>query len=265
MQSLRGVSLPDDEVMNLLQHDFVVTWRNIQKDGFVGLSQGYRADQTAIGTTNGAGGRNVQLVILAPDETVLHVLPGFWHPEDLANELRFARALYLLWLDENKTPVQKQAMYLAMHRAHVRAFDKDTIARSDWQGFDRWEEQSRVTTGPRDTAVMGADGKPLTEKHGVMLKPLCVLVHDRMMSRPFQKYAQFDFESFVDYGRPYYDNNVGMDKGKSFPAAQHANEQRERDRAKAAAEEAKAAAEEAKAADKAAKAGKTVRPVTKAD
>jgi hypothetical protein len=256
MQSLRGVSLPDDEVMNLLQHDFVVTWRNIQKDGFVGLSQGYRADQSAIGTTNGAGGRNVQLVILAPDETVLHVLPGFWHPEDLANELRFARALHLLWLDEDKTPVQKQAMYLAMHRAHVRGFDKDTLARSDWQGFDRWEEQSRMTnSGTRDTAVTGPDGKPLTDKHGVLLKPLCVLVHDRMMSRPFLKLAQFDFETFVDYGRPYYDNNAGMDKGKSFPAAQHANEQRERDKAKAAAEDAKAAG----------KAAKTAKPVTKAD
>jgi hypothetical protein len=152
-----------------------------------------------------------------------------------------------------------------MHRAHVRAYDKDTIARSDWQGFDRWEEQSRMAGGTRDTAVTGADGKPLTEKHGVMLKPTCVLVHDRMMSRPFQKLAQFDFESFVDYGRPYYDNNAGMDKGKSFPAAQHANEQREKDRAKAAAEDAKAAEKAAAEQAKAAKAAKTGKPATKAD
>src|ERR1043166_5622888 len=187
MQSLRGVSLPDDEVMELLQRDFVVTWRNIQKDGYVGLSHGYRTDQTAIGTTNGAGGRNVQLVILAADETVLHVLPGFWHPEDLANELRFARALHQLWLDENKTPAQKQAMYMVLHRAHVRGFDKDTLARSDWQSFDRWEEMRRAQTGGRDPALTGAEGKPLTDKRGVQLKPLCVLVHDRMAARPFEK------------------------------------------------------------------------------
>src|SRR5262245_17948687 len=126
--------------MGLLRDEFVVGWRNIQTDEHVGMSQGYCRDQTAVGTTNGAGGRNVQLIVMAADETVLHVLPGFWHPEDLARELRFARTLHRLWLDDQRTLADKQRLYAAMHRAHVRGFSADTIARSDWQDFDRTVE-----------------------------------------------------------------------------------------------------------------------------
>ena len=40
-------------------------------------------------------------------------------------------------------------------------------------------------------------------------------------------------ESFVDYGRAFYDNNAGLDKGREFPDAVHANQKRERAEAKA--------------------------------
>ena len=79
--------------MALLAGSFVLGARNIEKDGHVGLSRGYRVDQTAVGTTNGAGGRNVQLLVLAADETVVHALPGFWHAEDLLPELRLGLSL----------------------------------------------------------------------------------------------------------------------------------------------------------------------------
>ena len=241
MQSLRGVSLPDAEVMALLRDDFVVGWRNIQADTHVGLSQGYARNQTAVGTTNGAGGRNVQLIVMAADETVLHVLPGFWHPEDLARELRFARALHRLWLDDGRSLDEKRRLYAAMHRAHVRGFTAETIARSDWQDFDRATELARAQQQARDTTVVPGDGASTPAAAGVSLKPLCVLVHDRMLARPFRQLAEFDMESFVDYGRPYYDNNGGIDHGHAFPAAERANRKRELEQAKADAAAAKAA------------------------
>ena len=82
------MTLPDEEVLTFLDEHFVLGTKNIQKELHVGLSHGYSPKQTAVGTTNGAGGRNVQFLVMAPDETVLHVLPGFWHKEDLLAELR---------------------------------------------------------------------------------------------------------------------------------------------------------------------------------
>ena len=76
MQSLRGVTLPNDDVISFLDSRFILAHRNIQKDSYVGLSHGYSPTQSAVGTTNGAGPRNVQFMILAADETVLHALPG---------------------------------------------------------------------------------------------------------------------------------------------------------------------------------------------
>lgn len=227
MQSLRGVTLPDDEVLDLLRDSFTVAWRNIHKDEHVGLSSGYRCSQTALGTTNGAGGRNVQLVVLAPDETVLHVLPGFWHPEDLARELRFARTLCELWCDAGKTREQKQRIKARMHAAHVRELPAAAIARSGWQGFDRRAELDRADAGTRDTFVRSPGGAILHDRHGPRLKPIVTLVHDRMLARPFVPLAAFDMAVFVDYGRPYYDNNAGLDDGVRFPAAERANKKRE--------------------------------------
>lgn len=239
------MTLPDPEVQRVLANEFVLGWQNIEKAEHVGLSHGYRKDQTAVGTTNGAGGRNLQIVLMAPDSTVLHVLPGFWHPEDLVVELEFARALYRLWLDEGRTHAAKVAMFTAMHRAFLHRLSPATIARSDWQSFDAAAELERVGRGEvRDTVVADASGPP-------KMKPVCQLLHERMAQRPFQKLADFDMESYVDYGRAFYDNNEWLDKGRSFPGAAAANLKREREQAREAARREK----EARAGKKAAGSG----------
>ncbi|HEU4417416.1 MAG TPA: hypothetical protein VFT55_00680 [Planctomycetota bacterium] len=220
------MSLPDEEVMDLLQERFLVGFKNIEKESHVGMSHGYRPNQTAVGTTNGAGGRNVQLIVLAADETVLHVLPGFWHAQDLAAELRLALEIHRLHLDETKGSATKKAMFAALHRSHLRRHLEESRSRSEWQGFDQHAEIERCKNETRDTVTFD-NGNPT-------IKPILQVVHERMMARPFKRLADFDMESFVDYGRAYYDNNMGVDKGKQFYGAQHANEKRERDQAKAA-------------------------------
>ena len=74
----------------LLKSDFVVGWKNIQREDYVGASHGYTCEQPAVGTTNGAGPRNTQMFVLSPGGVVLHALPGFWHPDELAAELHFS-------------------------------------------------------------------------------------------------------------------------------------------------------------------------------
>jgi hypothetical protein len=240
LQSLRGVTLPNEEVMDLLREHFVIGKRNIERDGHVGLSHGYRADQSAVGTTNGAGGRNVQFVVLAADETVMHVLPGFWHAEDLIAELKLGLEVHRLYRREDLSQASKHSMFRTLHSAWLREHGDAVARRSEWQGFDRNYEQSRDRDGDRDTFAVGSSGKR-------ELKTIPQLVHDRLIERPFRKFADFGMETFVDYGRPFYDNNQGLDKGREFPRAEHANAKREREQQKAREQ----AEQEAKKAEKA--------------
>ena len=225
--------------MAMLADDFVVGTRNIEKDDHVGLSHGYACDQTAVGTTNGAGGRNVQILILAADETVVHALPGFWHAQDLLPELRLGLDLHRLHTDEAGTAAGKHAMFEALHRSHLRRFGQAAADRGAWQSFDAAHELERANRETRDTVVLVANGPR-------KLKSIPQLVHDRLLTRPFQKLDDFGLDSFVDYGRPFYDNNQGLDRGRNFPRAAHANEQRERDREKAERAAAKDAAKATK-------------------
>jgi len=206
------VTLGDDEVLRMLQDRFVVGTRNNVGDAYVGQSGGYRSAQTCIGTSNGAGGRNVQLVVLAADATVLQVLPGFWYPGDLVRELRLALQLHAVWQDATLSRAQKERACADLHRAHVRAFSDDTLARSSWQSFDRGAELVRITQQLRDTVVYESSGPGVFDGFvRLSLKPVCVLVHDRMLAQPLRSFADFDMESFVDFSQPYYDKNIWVD------------------------------------------------------
>ncbi|MFY9340859.1 MAG: hypothetical protein WAT39_00125 [Planctomycetota bacterium] len=232
------MTLPNEEVMDLLRTRFVVGTRNIEREGHVGMSHGYGPTQTAVGTTNGAGGRNVQLVVLSADETVVHALPGFWHPEDLLVELRLALELHKLHGDDEMPTASKLAMFQALHRSHLRRHGEAMESRSGWQGFDANHELMRAKTERRDTVLATAKGDTL--------KSIPQIVHERLLARPFQKLAAFGMEAFVDYGRPYYDNNAGLDKGKNFPRAEQSNKKRDRQQQKERAAPAAPAGEQDK-------------------
>lgn len=219
------MTLPNENVLKLLRRDFVVGWNNIESEEFCGTSSGYSRRQTAVGTTNGAGAHNVQMFVISNDGVVLHALPGFWHPDDLTAELRFAQVLDRLWQDQGRSRQEKERMFEKLHHLELRKQSEITTARSDWQGFDASAELRRLAQSEdRDTVVHQASGK-------VTMKPINVLVHERMASRPFVPFADFDTAAFVDYGRLYYDNNRGVDqRGRRFVKLERAMMKRERER-----------------------------------
>jgi hypothetical protein len=219
------VTLANDDVRQMLRSRFVVGWHNIWRQPYVGQSNGYSRQQTAIGTSNGAGGRNMQVFVLSPDLVVLHALPGFWHPADFAHELRFAEALAGVWADAKLTRAQKDHLFRTVQLAELRSHDEATYARSSWQDFDAHTERARAAqTGSRDTLANLTCAGPMptpAELASATMKPLNVLVHERMATRPFVPFAAFDVEAFVDYGQTYYDNNHGRgDVGVALPRPQ---------------------------------------------
>lgn len=212
------MSLPNEPVFSLLKSDFVVGWKNIITEEYVGESFGYTCDQTAVGTTNGAGPHNVQIFVLAPDLTVLHALPGFWHPKDLAQELEFSKVLYRLWKDKGRSRAEKDAMFTRLQLAEYKKHSQATTLRSSWQGFDAKNEQKRREGGKqRDTFLTSVDGSVRERRGRPLMKPINQLVHERMAQRPFVKFADFDIAEFADYGRILYDNNRRVDgRGQVF-------------------------------------------------
>lgn len=208
-----------------------MAWKNIRRADFVGYSRGYGKTQSALTTTNGAGGRNVQMFVLTPDGVVLHALPGYWHPEDLLRELRFGQVIARLWDDPGKTREQKERMFRLLHIAELRRQPAETFQRSAWQGFDAHAELQKLSNGVEPDSYLwnGEGGLARDWKGKPILKPLNVLAHQRMVEQPFRTYADFDVAAFVDYGLLHYDNNARVDKqGKTFAGQRDLELRRER-------------------------------------
>ena len=217
------MSLSQEPAFSTLKKHFVVGWKNNQREDYVGTSHGYTCEQAAVGTTNGAGPRNMQTFVLSPDGVVLHCLPGFWHPEDLAHELEMSRTLYRLWKDKRSVK-QKKEMFTRIQMMSIRRQPRALVQRSGWQGFDKLNESNRIKMGAkRDTFVYDQNGKP------TRIKPTSTLVHERMAKRPFVRFSRFDTAVFADYGRPYYDNNMRVDgAGVNFGGSTGALESQKR-------------------------------------
>lgn len=214
-----------------LKENWIVAWHNIIAEEYVGDSHGYTEEDTAIGTTNGAGPTNTQIFMLSPDGVVLHALPGFWHAEDLAREMKLAKQLWAVWKDGTLTREQKDKAFAAMQIEAYKNHPQATTLRSRWQGFDARNEHKRVALGIQRDTVKGAPvQRKLTDAQRaeveskmaklktaekdapkIQLKPINQLVHERMSVRPFVKYEAFDTADFADYGRRYYDNNKKVD------------------------------------------------------
>jgi hypothetical protein len=208
---LRGVTLPDEKVLSLLKNKFEVTWRNIERRNYVGNSYGYTCEQTAVGTTNGAGANNVQIIILSPDHRVLHALPGFWHPKDFARELRLSLVLHSLWKSRQSMKAKKDT-YRRLQLFALKTHPRETFARSRFQGFAQSTEQKKAMLGPRDTFT----------KPGGSLKKINQIVHERMSRLPFRTWTQFQMliPEFADLGKRFYDLNDDVDgRGKPFKIA----------------------------------------------
>ncbi len=230
------MSLASDSVLSILKNDFVVGWKNINREDYVGSSHGYKCDEAAVGTTNGAGPRNIQMFVLSRGSRVVHCLPGFWHPEDLAVELQHAKVLHRLWVDDRPN-TDKSAMFARIQMTALRTHSKAMTARSSWQGFDAKNEKMRLESGPRDTFYYDDQGQAKA------LKPINVLVHERMAKRPFLSFRKFDTEQFIDYGRPYYDNNKKLGVGVQFGTEGYMESQKRMEQRRKAREKAKGKAE----------------------
>ena len=217
------MSLSRDPAFSLLQSRFVCGWRNIANEPWAGRSGVHEIGNPAVYTTNGAGPHNIQMFVLNPDGTVLHVLPGYWDPRDLAVELQFAEQLNRVWTDPNLTRAAKDRRFHDMQIQHIFRHGQQLVDRSVMQKFDeqfelRWRPDTSDTI-LRPTSLQPAFRPPQRPREPGVFKTTDQIVHERMAARPFIPYEKFDTAAFVDYGRPKYDKRGDGDEGHSHALA----------------------------------------------
>jgi hypothetical protein len=197
------VSLSSNRVLAILKSSLVCGFKNIKDEPYAGASGHHDPDTAAVHTTNGAGPHNVQIFLLNADGGVLHCLPGYWAPDDLVHEMKFALGLNRLWHDETLTTDQKKARFRQAQLAQIRKLPADLLSRSQLQKFDAAHELKKPST---DFAFKPGDFRPPGNLGSVRgLKSTAQVVHERMAHRPFVAYEDFDVEKFSDYGKWRYD------------------------------------------------------------
>jgi hypothetical protein len=223
------VSLSSDPAFSLLKKYFVCGYRDITYEPYAGVSGRHEVGGNAVDTSNGAGPHNLQLFFLASDGTVLSVLPGYWHSQDLVPEMNLAAQLDKVWTDNSLSRTQKDQMFRNMQLAHVSQHSPGMVKRSKMQSFDmQYEVQNRLAYS--DTILDRNAASYAVETHNKVppyaFKTTDRLMHERMASRPFVAYNQFDVAAFADYGKQKYDKHedfrmadgtVNKDAAKSAP------------------------------------------------
>lgn len=205
------MSLSDKNVLRVLRQSFVCGYRDITGEPWAGESGDHLPTGAAVTTTNGAGSRNMQIFLLAPDGVVLTCLPGFWCPEDLLFELKFAVKLYNeVWRRQDVTPEQKAKAFTKAHLAHRGSHSRSMMERSQLQSFDAWHEMGRSGS---DFVYKSGDWRPSFTLRYPMgqgprhLKTVDQVIHERLAAQPFRPYEEFDVEEFCDYGQLRYDKH----------------------------------------------------------
>ncbi len=208
----------------MLKNDFVVGYRNIENQKYAGASGKHKPDEAAVDTTNGAGAHNLQIFVLAADGTILTCLPGYWHAQDLEQELALARQLNAVWTNADLSLTDKKAQFTKMQLAHIVEHDRGMASRSHMQGFDLKYEAKKPASdffyNPRAVNPTTSD----TPARNV--KTVDIVMHERMASHPFEPYERFDVAQYSDYGKPTYDKHEQyLDaSGKIAPGADLASQ-----------------------------------------
>jgi hypothetical protein len=210
----------------MIRNQFVCGYKNIYKEPYAGNSGVHPMNSSAVLTTNGAGPHNVQIFVLSEDGTVLHCMPGYWNPNDLASELALAQKLNSVWLDHSISKDQKATIFKKMQLEHIALHTEEEKSRSHLQGFDANYIAQHAAQLPdlidkpellKDYKVASAGtGKAAEGMHvpEAAFKTTDMIMHERMSKTAFVAYNNFDVAAFTNYGTTYYDKNENESEGR---------------------------------------------------
>ena len=202
------MTLSDDAVIEKLNRDFVCGWKNIKgATPYAGTSNTHMPGNAALEVSNCAGHHNVQMVFMTSEGRVLHVLPGFWNPRHLVEEMDLAADLGKLYYQKGISAAERNAKYLDLHLRHALDHSAELRGKSYHQGFDKMNLEKR-------------EESDFHRKEGFIsygLKTPDQVIHERLAERPFTPWASFDVRKAIDMGQRQYSYDHGL-PGKMCPS-----------------------------------------------
>lgn len=117
---MRTVSFSQPRICQILQHDFVCFHTSTEGDPSAGQSIRHRPNDPAGTCIRGNGPQNVQTLFLTPEGQIFHAVSGYVPPDELEQELKFARDLFdALKLTGPDAPEKRQTTVVDRHRQRL--------------------------------------------------------------------------------------------------------------------------------------------------
>ena len=114
---MRTVSFSQPQVQQTLSRDFVCFTTSTEGDPSAGASIRHRPQDPAGYCLRGNGQQNVQTLFLTPEGEIYHAVSGYLAPEDLLEELEYARDLFAQL--RQAPPDQRARLVKTSHRQRL--------------------------------------------------------------------------------------------------------------------------------------------------
>lgn len=123
---MRTVSFSNKAVRSLLNKDFINTFTNTTGDPSAGKSIWHSPEDLPGSCARGVGGQNVQTIFMTPDGKIFHAANGYLSPDDLLDEINFAKDLFT---QIKESPVQASSIVRQAHRDRLEelGYSEDQI------------------------------------------------------------------------------------------------------------------------------------------
>ncbi len=192
------MTLANPKVIQLLQKNFVCSWKNIQGSDYAGTSNKHLPDYAATEVEMCAGHNNVQMFFMTSDGRVVNCLPGYWTSEAFLSEAQLALDLNKNYLSESSI-AKRNEQFLDSHLNQVSKYDVTMLMKSQLTGFDQMVVAQQQGTDFKRQAGNTKD-----------LKSTVQIIHERMAERPYTPFGSFNIQSFVEMGQQSYSYHYGI-------------------------------------------------------
>ncbi len=201
---MRTVTFSNAKVQQVLNNDFVCCYTNTKGDASAGHSFSHSPDSEPGPCGRGAGRQNVQTIFMTPDNQIFHVATGYLDPDDLLDEIKFAKGLFA---SIQRNPKRDKTTVVAAHQRQLKTlgFTANQIAAPE----NRLTESLLSGPNPQDFGInLGPAGGIFSNisQQRVLKDHKFAISHPLITRKEFERNPQ----SLVGHNRSFFGSHPGM-------------------------------------------------------
>ena len=204
---MRTVSFCEPVVRNILNRNFVNTFTNTTGDPTAGQSIEHSPNSPSGNCIRGNGKQNVQTIFLTPAGEIFHVATGFLSGQDLANESKFALALF----KEMKKSGSDSTLVVDAHRKRL---DEEGFAENEINARNPFSQMAMMGmpgSNGSGTKSMNGPGKTVDPQQmfGSFVKRQFLEDNQFSMRNPMMNWQQLEADptKLVGNGKSFFSSS----------------------------------------------------------